>query len=108
MTSSSAGAGGRPGLLRAAAARHEGLHGRGAAVTPGLREYAALCGRTLARAHARGGDAAVLRGYMGRGDVFERALCRFARAYADQNERDYQLFRKAVRDGRLPAQDDGE
>ncbi len=74
----------------------------------GLREYAALCGRTLARAHARGGDAAVLRGYLGRGDVFDRALCRFARAYADQNERDYQLFRKAVRDGRLPAQDEGE
>ncbi|HEY0097212.1 MAG TPA: DUF2252 family protein [Archangium sp.] len=49
-----------------------------------------------------------MRGYLGRGDVFDRALCRFARAYADQNERDYQLFRKAVRDGRLPAQDEGE
>lgn len=74
----------------------------------GLREYAALCGRTLARAHARGGDAAVLRGYLGRSESFDKALCRFARAYADQNERDFQLFRKAVTSGRLPVQEEAE
>ncbi len=67
----------------------------------GLRQYAALCGRTLARAHARGGDAAVLRGYLGRSEVFDRALSAFARAYADQTERDYGLFQKAIRSGRL-------
>ncbi len=72
----------------------------------GLAKYAALCGRTLARAHARGGDAAVLRGYLGRGDVFDTALCDFARAYADQNERDFALFQKAVRTGRLSAQEE--
>ena len=72
----------------------------------GLRQYAALCGRTLARAHARGGDAAMLRGYLGRGDVFDRALCGFARAYADQNERDFGLFQKAVRSGRLKAHEE--
>jgi uncharacterized protein (DUF2252 family) len=74
----------------------------------GLRQYAALCGRTLARAHARGGDAAVLRGYLGRSANFDEALCRFARAYADQNERDFELFRKAVTRGRLPVQEEGE
>ena len=73
-------------------------------LTPrGLRQYAALCGRTLARAHARGGDAAVLRGYLGRSDEFDKALCGFARAYADQTERDFATFQKAVRSGRLPA-----
>jgi len=72
----------------------------------GLRQYAALCGRTLARAHARGGDAAVLRGYLGRGGVFDRALCDFARAYADQTERDFALFQKAVRSGRLPLEEE--
>ena len=69
----------------------------------GLRQYAAVCGWALAQAHARGGDAAMLRGYMGRGDAFDRALCDFARAYADQNERDFGLFQKAVLSGRLQA-----
>ncbi|QRO02198.1 DUF2252 domain-containing protein [Archangium violaceum] len=72
----------------------------------GLREYASMCGWALARAHARGGDAALLRGYLGRGDVFDQALCRFARAYADQTERDFAAFQKAVRGGRLQAHED--
>jgi uncharacterized protein (DUF2252 family) len=69
----------------------------------GLREYASLCAWALAQAHARGGDAAMLRGYLGRSEAFDEALCRFARAYADQTERDFALFQKAVRDGRLEA-----
>ena len=72
----------------------------------GLRQYAAVCGWALAQAHARGGDAAMLRGYMGRSETFDRALCRFARAYADQTERDFGLFQKAVRAGRLQAHED--
>jgi hypothetical protein len=69
----------------------------------GLREYGALCAWALAQAHARGGDAAMLRGYLGRSEAFDESLCRFARAYADQTERDFALFQKAVRDGRLQA-----
>ncbi len=69
----------------------------------GLRQYATVCGWALAQAHARGGDAAMLRGYMGRSDAFDRAVCDFARAYADQNERDFGLFQKAVLSGRLQA-----
>ncbi|QRK13805.1 DUF2252 domain-containing protein [Archangium violaceum] len=72
----------------------------------GLREYASLCGQTLARAHARGGDAAMLRGYLGRSGAFDLALCRFARAYADQTEQDFALFQKAVRSGRLLAHEE--
>ncbi len=68
-----------------------------------LRRYASLCGWTLARAHARSGDAAALAGYLGTGTVFDRAIAEFSVAYADQNERDYQAFTAAIGDGRLPA-----
>ena len=69
-----------------------------------LKGYAHLCGMMLARAHARTGDAAVLTGYMGKGDAFDEALANFSVAYADQNERDYAALVAAVRDGRIEAQ----
>ncbi len=69
-----------------------------------LVEYAGLCGWSLARAHARCGCAAAISGYMGRGVVFDDAVVAFSQAYADQNERDYEIFSAAVRDGRLPAE----
>jgi uncharacterized protein (DUF2252 family) len=70
----------------------------------GLRRYVELCGWALARAHARGGDAARIAGYLGRSDVFDEALVRFARAYADQTERDFEDFEDAVAAGKLPAE----
>jgi len=70
---------------------------------PGALLYARLCGSTLARAHARRGDRIAIAGYLGRSDVFDRAIADFAVAYADQNERDYEAFAKAVRTGRLIA-----
>jgi hypothetical protein len=69
-----------------------------------LLTYAKICGWTLARAHARSGDAAAIASYLGRGGVFDRAMAWFAEAYADQNERDYAAFRAAVADGRLQAE----
>ena len=51
--------------------------------------YAQLCGRALAKAHARSGDAIAIASYLGAGDSFDRALATFAETYADQNERDY-------------------
>ena len=54
-----------------------------------LAYYAGVCGRTLARAHARAGDSVAIASYLGRGSSFDRALADFAEAYADQNERDY-------------------
>jgi uncharacterized protein (DUF2252 family) len=68
--------------------------------------YAELCGVTLARAHARSGDAAAISGYLGKGDVFGKALGRFATAYADQNARDHEALVQAIKDGRLPAESD--
>jgi uncharacterized protein (DUF2252 family) len=68
-----------------------------------LRVYAGLCAWTLARAHARTGDAAAIAGYLGSGSRFDEAIARFAEAYADQNERDYGALREAIRSGRLAA-----
>ena len=60
-----------------------------------LSEYARLCGRTLARSHARTGDPAVIAGYMGRNDAFDDALASFAMAYADQTIKDHAALVKA-------------
>jgi len=71
---------------------------------PGATLYARLCGATLARAHARLGDRVAIAAYLGKGDAFDRAIADFSVAYADQNERDYEAFAKAVRSGRLAAE----
>ena len=55
----------------------------------GLVSYARACGWTLARAHARSGDRVAIASYLGSGDSFDRAVYRFACAYADLNERDH-------------------
>jgi uncharacterized protein (DUF2252 family) len=71
---------------------------------PGATLYARLCGATLARAHARLGDRVAIAAYLGRGDAFDRALAGFSVAYADQNERDFEAFTRAVKRGRLAAE----
>jgi len=70
----------------------------------GLQMYGALCGWTLARAHARSGDRIAIAAYLGGSDVFDRAIARFAAAYADQNERDYQALVDAAKSGRITAE----
>jgi len=67
-------------------------------------EYVEICGWTLARAHARTGDAAVMGGYLGKSDQFDLALAKFATSYADQADRDHQALVKAIRAGRVKAQ----
>jgi hypothetical protein len=66
-----------------------------------LAGYGRLCGHTLAKAHARSGDAIAIASYLGSGDSFDRALASFAEAYADQNERDYAALKEAERTGRI-------
>ncbi|WP_419731231.1 DUF2252 domain-containing protein [Lichenicola sp.] len=68
----------------------------------GLQDYAALCGQTLGRAHARSGEIVGLSAYIGRGRAFARAIADFGVSYADQTERDFALFGHAVSSGRLP------
>jgi uncharacterized protein (DUF2252 family) len=60
-----------------------------------LSDYAQLCGRTLARAHARSGDPAAMAGYMGKSEALDDALASFALAYADQTNADYAALVKA-------------
>jgi len=73
-------------------------------MTPlGLGAYARACGWTLARAHARSGDAVAIAAYLGEGDGFDRAMTDFAGRYADQNDRDYAEFVAAVKSGELTA-----
>ena len=68
-----------------------------------LQTYSRLCAWALARAHARSGDAAMISGYMGSSHVFDDAMCEFAVEYADQNQRDYRVFVKAVREQHVEA-----
>jgi len=64
-----------------------------------METFARYCGWVLARAHARSGQPALLAGYLGKSDRFDKAIASFAVAYADQNERDYERLRQAARRG---------
>lgn len=75
-----------------------------AAMTPNvLRAHARLCGWTLAKAHARTGDAVAIAAYLGFGPVFAEAVREFAVACADQNERDHAALRAGIRRGDVTA-----
>ena len=93
---------GRPFLVRQ-------LADHKASIDPGelkggiLREYAFVCGRVLAKAHARTGDAAALWGYCGDSPKLDKALVKFALAYADQTTSDYEEFLKSIRAGKIKA-----
>jgi uncharacterized protein (DUF2252 family) len=69
----------------------------------GMEIYGQMCGWTLARAHARSGDRVAIAAYLGSSDSFDQAVGRFAEAYAEQNERDYEALVEAVKSGRLQA-----
>ena len=73
-------------------------------IPQGMATYGTLCGWTLARAHARSGDRIAIAAYLGNGDSFDRAILEFSKAYAEQNERDYQQLAAAVKSGRITAQ----
>ena len=68
--------------------------------------YAVLCGHTLARAHARSGDAIAISAYLGTGKSFDKAVTRFAESYADQTEQDFAAFTGAIADGQISAHED--
>ena len=68
-----------------------------------MRTYAQICGWTLARAHARSGDATAIGAYLGTGDVFDKAMVSFADAYAEQNDLDHRALTEAIKSGRMDA-----
>jgi uncharacterized protein (DUF2252 family) len=69
-----------------------------------LADYAGVLGHLLAKGHARTSGASMIAGYVGGSDTVDRALCRFARAYADQTEADHAALTKAVHRGLLPVE----
>ena len=74
------------------------------AMTPGgLGFYGAACAWTLARAHARTGDAAEISGYLGKSDRFDHAIVEFSSRYAAVNEKDHARLRAAIRGGHVRA-----
>jgi uncharacterized protein (DUF2252 family) len=74
------------------------------AIEPGaLADYARILGHLLAKGHARTSGASMIAGYVGASDKLDKALSRFARAYADQTEADHQALARAVERGVLPA-----
>jgi hypothetical protein len=70
-------------------------------IAPVLVQFATACGSSLARAHARSGDPAAIDAYMGKSDEFTRAMRKFARRYALQNERDHAQLVAAIRRGKV-------
>ena len=64
-------------------------------------QYAKLCARAMALAHAKSGNAAVIAGYVGNSDELDIAMARFAFAYDEQTEKDYNTFKDAIKSGRL-------
>ncbi len=82
---------------------------KGSAIIEGMKPkelgaYAEICGQTLARAHARSGDAVAIGAYLGSNDAMDQALADFAELYADQNELDHAALTTAVDTGRVKAQ----
>jgi uncharacterized protein (DUF2252 family) len=76
-------------------------------MTPeGMTFYAATCGWTLARAHARSGDPVAISAYLGDDDAFDVAIADFGSRYAAQNEQDHEAFAEAIRTGRIEAADE--
>ncbi|MFE7774961.1 DUF2252 domain-containing protein [Streptomyces sp. NPDC057445] len=71
-----------------------------------LGEYAALCGRTMARAHARSGERIAISAYLGTSDTFDRAMADFAMAYADRTVADHSALRAAISAGTVTAERD--
>jgi Uncharacterized protein conserved in bacteria (DUF2252) len=70
-------------------------------IAPRLVEFATACGETLARTHAKTGDPATIASYIGKPRKFTADLGRFARAYADQNDRDHAQLVTAIADGEV-------
>ncbi|MEL4503379.1 DUF2252 domain-containing protein [Luteococcus sp. H138] len=70
-----------------------------------LEDYAGITGHLLAKGHARTSGASVISGYLGKKTPVAEAFGRWAKAYADQTEKDHAELVAAVRAGKLPCDD---
>ena len=67
-----------------------------------LVDYAGITGHLLAKGHARTSGASSISGYLGKSDAVPNAFCKWAKACADQNEKDHARLAAAVKSGKLP------
>jgi len=68
-----------------------------------LTEYGLVCGEILAKGHARTGDAVEISGYCGAADKLDKAIAKFAFAYAEQSARDHEALVKVIKAGKIKA-----
>jgi uncharacterized protein (DUF2252 family) len=61
-----------------------------------LPQFAAVCGRALAKSHARSGDPEAIAGYIGKGSAFAAGIVGFGRAYAEQTHLDHAALVAAI------------
>ena len=73
-----------------------------------LLGYATICGRTLARAHARSGDAVAIAAYLGTSAKFDKAIREFAFAYSEQVTSDFAAYKAAIAAGTVPLENEEE
>jgi hypothetical protein len=67
-----------------------------------LTVFAGICGKTLAFAHARSGDAMMIRGYIGEDDpLFDDVMVEFAGRYADRTAADHRELCRQIDDGAI-------
>ncbi len=71
-----------------------------------LSAYARLCGRVLARAHAKTGNAQIISSYIGSNNQFSEAITTFAMAYAEQVNSDFEQFKKVIKSGKFPIKEE--
>ena len=71
--------------------------------SPEMTLFTQWCGYSLALSHARSGEPAVISGYLGKGDAFDKAVAAFSVAYADQNESDHAALKRAIHNGEVEA-----
>ena len=64
-------------------------------------QYCTMCAWSLALAHAKSGDAAMISGYIGNSNELEDAMVRFGFLYAEQTEKDFKALALAVKTGRI-------
>jgi uncharacterized protein (DUF2252 family) len=67
----------------------------------GLNSLAEIAGELLARGHARSGDALTIKGYIGSGAKAQQAIVRYGLDYAAVAQADFELFQKAIKQGRV-------
>ena len=66
-----------------------------------LAAYGEVCGELLARGHARSGNPLMIAGYVGTGGALAKAITKFAAAYADQTEKDWQDLKRSGKGGKV-------